>query len=154
MGKDKEKATGAKPKDKKDAKTPDKEKKPTTPTKTEKPIAKTPEPPKEEKKTNGKVEEKPKPETDTGKTNGKSETTDDVKVEETKKDETPAPKKNIVLTYFDGSGRAELARLIMSAAEMDFEDKRIDSQEWKQLKPGESPSFHLWHPKPHLLIVL
>ncbi len=49
-------------------------------------------------------------------------------------------KHNIVLTYFDGSGRAELSRLILSAAGMDFEDRRITTEEWAQLKPGESSS--------------
>ena len=40
------------------------------------------------------------------------------------------------LTYFDGAGRAELSRLILAAAGIEFEDRRIDAQDWKELKPG------------------
>jgi glutathione S-transferase len=41
------------------------------------------------------------------------------------------------LTYFDGAGRAELSRLILAAAEIEYEDRRIDRQDWEELKPGE-----------------
>lgn len=40
------------------------------------------------------------------------------------------------LTYFDGAGRAELSRLILAAAGIEYEDRRIDGQDWKELKPG------------------
>ena len=40
------------------------------------------------------------------------------------------------LTYFDGAGRAELSRLILAAAGIAYEDRRIDAQDWKELKPG------------------
>ncbi|TRY76427.1 hypothetical protein TCAL_12508 [Tigriopus californicus] len=42
------------------------------------------------------------------------------------------------LFYFDGSGRAELSRLIMAQAGIQFEDIRLSAQEWRELKP-ETP---------------
>ena len=63
---------------------------------------------------------------------------DDVKKEESQtesKEEKP-PFCGVRLTYFDGAGRAELSRLILAAAGIEFEDRRIDSQDWKELKPG------------------
>ncbi len=47
------------------------------------------------------------------------------------------PGDKIVLTYFDSRGRAELARLIMAAGGIDYEDKRITGEEWEKLKPSE-----------------
>ncbi len=49
-----------------------------------------------------------------------------------------APK--VTLTYFDLRARAELARLIMAAGEIEFEDKRVSS-EWPELKPSEYTSL-------------
>ena len=65
---------------------------------------------------------------------------DDVKkteepVTETKEEERP-PFCGVRLTYFDGAGRAELSRLILAAAGIEYEDRRIDSQDWRELKPG------------------
>lgn len=57
-----------------------------------------------------------------------------------KKKEEPAPnaKQNgtekIRLTYFDGAGRAELSRLVMAAAGVQFEDRRVDSNQWMEIK--------------------
>ncbi len=49
-------------------------------------------------------------------------------------DEGPVPK--IRLTYFDGAGRAELSRLILAAAGLDYEDRRIDNEQWMRMKEG------------------
>lgn len=40
------------------------------------------------------------------------------------------------LTYFNARGRAEAARLLFAAAGVEFEDIRVDSDKWKQLKPS------------------
>lgn len=47
----------------------------------------------------------------------------------------------IVLTYFDARARGELSRLILAAAGIPYEDKRIplpwvDPTEWQKLKPN------------------
>ncbi|KAL5107584.1 Glutathione S-transferase class-mu 28 kDa isozyme [Taenia crassiceps] len=39
------------------------------------------------------------------------------------------------LLYFNIRGRAELIRLVLNAAEKDFEDVRVSSTEWTSLKP-------------------
>ena len=36
-----------------------------------------------------------------------------------------------------GMGRAELARLILAYAEADYEDCRMDMEEWEELKPSK-----------------
>ncbi len=41
------------------------------------------------------------------------------------------------LTYFDGAGRAELIRLVLAVGKMDYEDRRIGSEQWTRLKPSE-----------------
>ena len=41
------------------------------------------------------------------------------------------------LVYFDGRGRAEIIRIIFSAAYVQFEDGRIDVKDWPDLKPGK-----------------
>ena len=43
--------------------------------------------------------------------------------------------KNMKLTYFNGRGRAEVARLILSIAGEVFEDDRVDFSDWEALKP-------------------
>jgi len=40
------------------------------------------------------------------------------------------------LTYFNGRARAELIRLVFHTAGEDFEDNRIDTASWQQLKPN------------------
>ena len=45
---------------------------------------------------------------------------------------------NIKLTYFNLRGRAELARLILAQAEVEYEDKRIQREEWPTLKQGNT----------------
>ena len=39
------------------------------------------------------------------------------------------------LTYFNGRGRAELIRLILAQAGIQYEDNRISKEEWGELKP-------------------
>ena len=42
------------------------------------------------------------------------------------------------LQYFDGQGRAELARLLFSAAGVAFEDDRLGGETWQTVKPSKS----------------
>jgi len=49
-----------------------------------------------------------------------------------------APK--VKVTYFNGRGRAEPARMMLNAANVEFEDERIDAVQWaitdiKESKP-------------------
>ena len=43
----------------------------------------------------------------------------------------------IKLTYFNLKGRAEPARLILAQAEVEYEDCRIEKEEWPELKKSE-----------------
>ena len=43
----------------------------------------------------------------------------------------------IKLTYFNLKGRAELSRLILAQAGVEYEDCRIDREDWAQLKTSE-----------------
>ncbi len=45
--------------------------------------------------------------------------------------------EKIVLTYFNGRGKAELSRMIMAQAGIDYEDRRVTQEEWKELKAGK-----------------
>jgi len=49
-----------------------------------------------------------------------------------------APKYKLI--YFNSRGRAEPIRMIFAHCEVDFEDKRVTSDEWKEMKP--SIPFH------------
>ena len=42
---------------------------------------------------------------------------------------------NYKLIYFNARGRAETARLLFAQAGVKYEDERVDSEEWKKLKP-------------------
>ena len=42
------------------------------------------------------------------------------------------------LIYFNLKGRAELARLILAQAGVEYEDCRINKAEWQSLKPSKS----------------
>nr|AAB63382.1 28 kDa glutathione-S transferase [Paragonimus westermani] len=39
------------------------------------------------------------------------------------------------LTYFNARGRAELIRMVLHAAELEFEDHRIEMSDWPAIKP-------------------
>ena len=41
------------------------------------------------------------------------------------------------LTYFNGRGRAEAARLILAYAGVEYEDERFEFAEWPALKPSK-----------------
>jgi len=41
------------------------------------------------------------------------------------------------LTYFNGRGRAEVARLLFEASGTKYEDFRIEFDGWAKLKPGK-----------------
>ena len=41
------------------------------------------------------------------------------------------------LTYLNYKGRAELIRFILAYAEVDFEDCRIEPEEWPKYRPSE-----------------
>ena len=40
------------------------------------------------------------------------------------------------VSYFNGRGRAEVMRQILSFAGQEFEDRRLEGEEWQKLKPG------------------
>jgi glutathione S-transferase len=42
------------------------------------------------------------------------------------------------LQYFDGQGRAEVARLLFSVAGVEFEDERLSGETWQTAKPSKS----------------
>ena len=46
-----------------------------------------------------------------------------------------APK--VKLLYFDGRGRGEMIRIMLSYGGVEFEDKRIKMEEWPQVKPSK-----------------
>ena len=46
-----------------------------------------------------------------------------------------APK--VELLYFDGYGRAEIIRIILNYGGVEFEDKRVNFEEWPKIKPSE-----------------
>ena len=41
------------------------------------------------------------------------------------------------LYYFNSRGRAELSRLILAQGGADYEDKRIEREDWPKLKPSK-----------------
>ncbi len=41
------------------------------------------------------------------------------------------------LYYFDARGRAELSRMLFALANVDYEDVRVEQDEWKNSKHGE-----------------
>jgi len=43
------------------------------------------------------------------------------------------------LIYFNGPGRAEISRLILAHAKVDFEDERIEISKWPAIKASMSP---------------
>ena len=49
----------------------------------------------------------------------------------------PEPEHKIRLIYFKLKGRAEVSRLILAHAGVDFEDVRIEREEWPELKKSE-----------------
>merc|ERR1712038_384153 len=53
--------------------------------------------------------------------------------------ETMAPK--VQLLYFDGRGRGEIIRMILTYGGVEFEDKRVSFEEWPQIKPTTKCGF-------------
>ena len=47
-----------------------------------------------------------------------------------------APK--IKLVYFNAEGRAELTRMILAQAGVEFEDVRVKREDWPAMKPSRS----------------
>ena len=45
------------------------------------------------------------------------------------------------LTYFKGRGRAETARMLFTIAGQEFEDVRLEKEEWLKLKPSKISEF-------------
>ena len=45
--------------------------------------------------------------------------------------------RKMKLIYFNARGRAELARLILAQAGIQYEDKRIERADWPKLKPSK-----------------
>ena len=43
----------------------------------------------------------------------------------------------IKLTYFNAKGRAELARLVLAQAGAEYDDVRIEEEEWPSHKPSK-----------------
>lgn len=43
----------------------------------------------------------------------------------------------IKLTYFSGRGQAELPRMILAAANMEYDNVRVKREDWKDIKPSE-----------------
>ena len=41
------------------------------------------------------------------------------------------------LVYFNGRGRAEISRWIFAQTETEYEDQRINKEQWAELKPGK-----------------
>ena len=44
-----------------------------------------------------------------------------------------------ILTYFDLRARAEVSRLILAQAGVEYVDNRVTGDSWKAFKPSESP---------------
>ena len=57
--------------------------------------------------------------------------------------------KKVKLTYFNGRGRAEVARLILSIAGEVFEDVRIEFSDWEALKPRKLFHQKMFKPMIH-----
>ena len=41
------------------------------------------------------------------------------------------------LTYFDGRGRAEVARMVFAYAGQNYTDERLQKEDWLKLKPSK-----------------
>ncbi|CAK8674278.1 unnamed protein product [Clavelina lepadiformis] len=54
---------------------------------------------------------------------------------------------NYKLVYFNSKGRAEVVRLMFAEAGIEFEDKRVQEEDWPQLKPtmpfGQLPVLYI-----------
>ena len=56
------------------------------------------------------------------------------------------------MVYFDIKGRAEVPRLVLHAAKIEFEDQRIQFGEWPALKPSSQPLFSKSAKPPNLCL--
>ena len=43
----------------------------------------------------------------------------------------------LTLIYFDSAGRAEISRLILAQAGVEYEDRRINKEDWPELKKSK-----------------
>ena len=41
------------------------------------------------------------------------------------------------ITYFNARGRAEVSRMLLCLADQEFEDVRVDSEQWMAMKEGQ-----------------
>ena len=57
----------------------------------------------------------------------------------------------VKLTYFHARGRAELSRLILAQAGVDYQDVRIAREDWPKIKPSKFllVSFSMMHINPN-----
>ena len=50
---------------------------------------------------------------------------------------------NYKLTYFNSKGRAELTRLILAQAGVEYDDNRITTEEWQKMKPSNKYTLNI-----------
>jgi len=140
-GKKEEKATADKGKKATAASTPSAESKDKTPKKEEKVAEEKKDKVAEEKKDECKdaketSEEEAKVSEEEVKANGEAASDNRDEVDHEQEDLFAPPSVPIRLTYFNGAGRAELIRLLLALGKLDYEDRRIGSDQWARLKPG------------------
>ena len=57
---------------------------------------------------------------------------------------------NYTLYYFNGRGRAEICRMLMAAAGVQYTDKRFEFNEWDKYRNGKF--FFLFHDIVHIIL--
>ena len=53
--------------------------------------------------------------------------------------------KSYKLTYFNSRGAAEVARLLFAVAGVEYEDKRVTSEEWAEMKDSMYVCLSIYH---------